>query len=227
MTTLRALVDAGDEVALGQLGGRAGEHWCSAPYVYGQNECWPKAASMNGQAYVALNISGGFCTTVETPQVYLVGARLEVRVSFASVANCRVNGVLALPSASLIGFDVRSLKAGLYGVEYVFDTNGDVYRSAETYLSVPSPQAVDQAAMEGEAVAAVNQTMNLRQDTLFSVTRVAGSALAGVCGGSVPGAVYLVTYVALQARAASPGYSRSMRVAAAGAMTRECSSTPM
>ena len=220
VSTLKALVDAGNSVASQQLGGQPrGTYQCMAPYTYTADMCWKGVVSSSGTAYIAFAIQGGFCQTTDSPQVFVSGFRLDLTITSHSVPNCRINGVLALPTAALIGISTSSLKPGLYAVDYVLKHDSDVYQSASTYLSLPSPGAADQSAMETGAVDALTHTLGTESNGLFSESRVDGSQLQTLCGEAPTGPQFLVTFASAA--------SRQMKVELATAPPHACTATPI
>ena len=218
VTTLKALVDAGNSFASQQLGALPpGTHQCMAPYAYGAEGCWKGVVSSSGTAYVAFAIQGGFCQTTDPPQVFVSGFRLYLTITSHSVPNCRINGVVALPSAALIGISTDNLKPGLYAVDYVLKHDSDVYQSASAYLSLPSPTAADQSTMEAGAVDALTHTIGMQSNGLFSESRVDGTQLKALCDQAPSGPQFLVTF--------ADSATRQMQVELATTPPHACTAT--
>lgn len=217
LNTLKALVDAGNAVAVTQVGGVASTRQCMAPFTNGHDVCWPGISSSAGRAYIAIAIQGGFCRTVDPPQAYVSGGHLELEVTYHDQSDCHIQGVLALPTASLIAISTSGLEAGIYSLDYVFESSTDTYRSAETYLSIPSPAGGDQAAMEADAISALERTVKTSNAGLFSEARVNGAQLGSLCGAAVEGTQFLVVYM-------DPS-TRRMDVVLATPVPRICTAT--
>jgi hypothetical protein len=218
LTTLRALVDATTEAMTRQVGAQQVQHQCSAPFVYGRDACWPGKASSDGHGYLALDIQGGFCINLDSTTVWVRDLHLEVETHFSKVNDCHANGVLAFPTASLIEFSTAGLPASLYSVSYSTYVAEDAYHSESTYLSMPSPAPAGQAAMESEAAAGLKAAVGAARTSIFSVSRVDGSQLDGLCGVAPAGPAYLATF------ASDPENGpRRMTVALAGEPARVCS----
>jgi len=216
LTTLRSFIDAGDTGLAGQLGGTGVGHMCMPPYTADGGPCWPDVTSAPGDAYVALDAQTGFCTDPGTPRLAVSGTHIELQVPYTVEFGCHINGSLAAPSAALFWFPTRGLKPGLYSVSFTLASTGDVYRSDSTYLSVPGPPAGSEADLDGEATAALTSVVGMRRG-IFSVARVDGAQLAALCGRTVVGPAYLVTY-----ETETP---RQMVVALAGASPQTCATT--
>ena len=219
LTTLKALVDAGNSIASQQLGAQPGTHQCMAPYSYGQDACWPAVQSSAGKAYIALALQAGFCETADPPEILASGFKLELTVVVHKQAGCHIAGVMTLPTASLVAFSTSALTSGLYAVDYVFQSDSDTYRSAATYLSIPSPTAGDQSAMEAAAVDALTRTIGTSDGGLFSESRVDGSTLQSLCGETTNSPEFLVTYLSVS--------TRQMQVVLATSPTHKCTATPV
>jgi hypothetical protein len=220
LDTLRALVDASAAATVQQLGGLGNNYQCQRPYAMGRDNCWPGERSQTGQAYVAVAIGSGFCESWSAPRLYLSGQQLVVQIGISKLSNCRINGVMALPTAGLISFSTRALTPGLYGVSYRTVSDGETYQSDSTYLSVPSPAPKDQPTMEREAATALQAVIGDHRVSLFSLARVDGSQLQSLCGLTQPGPAYLATM--------DPDLSttrRRMSVVLAGPTPRTCSAT--
>lgn len=220
LTTLRALVDGSESMLAQQLGGVLVTHECQAPYKAPAGSCWPGRTSQPGQAYIALDIQGGFCETAGTPQLSLSGRHLELRVNFSDVSGCHLQGVLALPTASLISFRVDGLSSGLYSLSYLFQHPNDSYRSDSTYLSIPGPPTGTPDGMSREAASALASSIGSQRVGQFSLARVDGAQLAALCGLALPGPAYLAIYE--RDLSAKP---RHMTVVLAGPVPRTCSTT--
>ena len=217
VTTLKALVDAGNTIASQQLGGRPGTYQCMVPFTYNGEACWKGVVSSPGTAYIAFAIQGGFCQTTDSPLVLVSGFRLDLTITAHSVPNCRINGVVALPTAALIGISTGSLKPGLYSVDYVLKHDSDVYQSASAYLSLPSPTAADQSTMEAGAVDALTHTIGMQSNGLFSESRVDGTQLKALCDQAPSGPQFLVTF--------ADSATRQMQVELATTPPHACTAT--
>ncbi len=217
LDTMRALVDATASGMVRQLGGAGDAQQCHPPYALGRNDCWPDQRSRPGEAYAALAIKPGFCEDATDPRVYLSGHSLVVQVGFSKRFNCHLQGVMALPTASLVSFSTDSLKPGLYSVSFRFVSGDETYNSDSTYLSIPSPRAVDQLTMENEATAALASVIGDHRVGLFSLARVDGAQVRALCGHAVAGPAYLVT---LDPDLSAP--RRQMAVMLAGSPPRAC-----
>jgi hypothetical protein len=217
LETLRALVDVSDAASVRQLGGAPQTHDCMPPYTSGTNLCWPGERTQPGQAYLAVYLDGGFCVTPGPPAVYASGDRLVLRVVFKGMSGCDVHGTVALPTAALVAFPTGGLRTGLYRVSYLFQQGGDDYRSPATYLSIPSPAAGSAAAMEADASAALASVVGGQRAGVFSIARVDGAQIGGLCGQAVAGAADLVT-----TETSTPSGSRRMTVTLAGPTPRPC-----
>jgi hypothetical protein len=217
LVTLRSLIDAVGSGLAGQVGGTVLRQVCLPPYT----ACWPDVTSQSpGQAYLALDVVGGFCVTEGTPQLGLSGTHLELYVPFSDVFNCHVSGSMALPTATLFSFPTGGLKPGLYSASFVLQYSNDTYTSASTYFSLPGPAAGPPVDMDGEATAALTSVVGTQKVGLFSLSRVDGAQVGRLCGTTVAGPAYLVTYEA------NPGESvQHMTVALAGPAPRTCTTT--
>lgn len=193
LDTLRALVDVAARATVQQLGGVTAGYQCRPPYALGEDLCWPHESSRPGEAYLALAMQAGFCEDASAPQVYVSGHRLAVQVRLSAVSGCHINGVLALPTASLVSFSTRGVEPGLYSVSFRFASDTELYNSDATYLSVPGPPAEDQPTVETEAAGALEGVIGGRRVGLFSLARVDGAQLQGLCGETVSGPAYLAT----------------------------------
>jgi len=221
LVTLRSLIDAVDSGLAGQVGGTVVRHICLPPYVGSGGACWPDATSQPpGQAYLALDVVGGFCVTEGTPELGVSGTHLELQIPFSDVFNCHVSGSMALPTATLFSFPTGGLKPGLYSASFVLQYSNDTYRSASTYFSLPGPAAGVPADMDREATDALTSVVGTQRVGLFSLSRVDGAQVGRLCGVTVAGPAYLVTYEA------NPGESvQHMTVALAGPTPRTCTTT--
>jgi hypothetical protein len=217
LVTLRSLIDAVQGGLAGQVGGTVARHACLAPYA----DCWADVTSQSpGQAYLAVDVRGGFCVTEGTPQLGVSGTHLELQIPFSDVFNCHVSGSLALPTATLFSFPTGRLNPGLYSASFVLQYSNDTYRSASTYLSIPGPAAGLPADMDREAADALTSVLGAQRAGMFSMSRVDGAQLGRLCGTTVAGPAYLVTYEA------DPGGSvQRMTVALAGPTPRTCATT--
>ncbi|MBO0747729.1 MAG: hypothetical protein J2O47_05230 [Acidimicrobiaceae bacterium] len=221
LDTLRALIDAGDSMLARQLGGSVVTHVCQPPYKTPGESCWPGRTSQPGDAYIALDIQGeGMCETASAPHLTVSGRHLQVGVDFSEVAGCHIQGVMALPSASLISLRTGGLRSGLYSVSYLFQYPKDSYRSDSTYLSIPGPPAGTPEGMSQEAALALVSIIGWQPAGVFSVARVDGAQLAALCGQALPGPAYLAIYE--RDLSATP---RRMTVVLAGPVPRTCSTT--
>lgn len=222
LDTLRALVDAAEVGLAQQLGAAVVTHACRPPYTSTTGSCWPDQASRPGRAYVALDIQGGFCETEGAPRLGVSGTHLVLHVDFSEVFGCHAAGVLALPTASLVSFPTDGLRPGLYAVSYLFNYPKDSYRSYATYLSIPGPAPGAPDAMDREAAAALTAAIGPRPAGVFSVARVDGTQVGGLCGRTVAGPAYLVTY-----ERDLDGTPRHMTVVLAGTEPTTCATTPV
>jgi hypothetical protein len=217
LATLRSLIDAVGGGLAGQVGGTAVRQVCLPPYT----ACWPDATSQApGHAYLALDVQGGFCVTEGTPQLGVSGTHLELQIPFSDVFNCHVSGSMALPTATLFSFPTGGLKPGLYSASFVLQYSNDTYRSASTYFSLPGPAAGQPADMYREATGALASVVGTQRVGLFSMSRVDGTRIGKLCGTTVAGPAYLVTYEA------NPGEGvQQMTVVLAGPAPRTCMTT--
>jgi len=215
LTTLRSFIDATDFNMAQQLGGTSVRYECAPPA-----SCWPDMIYQPGRAYVALEADAGFCVQEGTPHLALTGTHIVLQFPYIQESGCHINGSVAAPSAALFSFPTDRLKPGLYTVSYVYQSTEDTYRSDSTYLSIPAPAAGAAAEMDREATAALGSVVRLRTSGLFSMSRVDGTQIAGLCGVTVAGPAYLVTYET------DPGATpRHMTVALAGTTPRTCATT--
>ena len=219
LSTLRAIVDANAAFAAQQLGGSPGMYQCMAPFSLGRDVCWPGVDSSPDTAYIAIAYTGGFCETVDKPAVHVSDFKLDLTVTYHSVPNCRINGVMALPTAALLSFSTAALKAGLYSLDYIFLRDNDTYTSADTYLSVPGPVPTDQRATEAAALDALQRTIDSTTGGVFSESRVDGAQLQALCSETPAGPQFLVTFAA--------SATRQMQVMLATAPPHQCVSTPI
>jgi hypothetical protein len=216
LVTLRSLIDATDSSMAEQFGGTAVRYVCTSP----PSGCWSDVLYQPDRAYVALEGDAGFCVQDGTPQLALSGTHLELQLPYIQESGCHLNGTVAAPSAGLFWFPTGGLKPGLYTVSYVYQSTEDTYRSDSTYLSIPAPATGAAAEMDREATAALASVVGLRKSGLFSMSRVDGTQIAGLCGVTVAGPAYLVTYET------DPGTTpRHMTVALAGTTPRTCATT--
>ena len=217
LVTLRALIDAVDSGLAGQVGGTVVRHGCLPP----AEACWPDVTSQSpGQAYLALDVVGGFCVTEGTPELGRSGTHFQLQIPFSDVFNCHVSGSMALPTATLYSFPTDHLSPGLYSASFVLQYSNDAYRSASTYFSIPGPAVGLPADMDREATDALTSVVGSQRVGLFSLSRVDGAQVGRLCGVTVAGPAYLVTYEA------DPGESvQHMTVALAGPTPRTCTTT--
>jgi hypothetical protein len=220
LATLRALVDGASEETARELGVRNSGKPCLTPDSAGPLTCWPKQTTRPDQAYAALYISGGWCQQRNSVTVSVQERHLYVAADFSAVPNCRIMGIMAMPTAALVSFSTKGLPAGLYEVSYSTSVDGDTYRSVSTYLSLPSPSADSQADMEAATAGALESAINAHGASLFSVSRVDGSQLQALCSAAPAGPTYLVIYPT--ARAGEP---RKLNVVLAGSPVQICSTT--
>ena len=221
LLTLRSLIDAVDSGLVGQVGGTVVRHVCLPPYAESGGSCWPDVTSQpSGRAYLALDVQGGFCVTEGTPQLGVSGTHLELQIPFSDVFNCHVSGSMALPTATLFSFPTDHLSPGLYSASFVLQYSNDAYRSASTYFSIPGPAVGLPADMDREATDALTSVVGSQRVGLFSLSRVDGAQVGRLCGVTVAGPAYLVTYEA------NPGEEvQHMTVALAGPAPRTCTTT--
>ena len=145
-----------------------------------------------------------------------------MEVGFSKRFDCRINGVMALPTAALLSFPTRGMRPGLYRVSFRLVNGDETYESDSTYLSVPGPAGSDQQTIESEAGAALTSVIGDHRVGLFSVARVDGGQVEALCGRGVSGPAYLVTLDRDLSRD-----RRQMSVVLAGATPHTCATIPI